>query len=125
AATQYRVPLAGLETIIPTPEASLETSSVSFGEIELGAPPARRTLQLKNTGNVPLAVEQYNTEGPFSARTECPQMLDKGADCDFELFFAPRAPGRASGRLMLHTQAGERAVSLEGFARVVKAEVSP
>jgi hypothetical protein len=78
---------------------------------------AAQTLTLTNTGPVPLDVSVPVVGGDFSATSTCPAALGVNASCTESIVFAPRTGGTRTGTLTIPTGAGNKVVSLSGYAQ--------
>ena len=101
----YKIPIAGVATAPAGPALSISTTSVVFGNVNVGSTSAMHTVTLSNSGNggtvnvtnVALAganVGDFNSAGTCSIGTA----LGAGQGCTLQMTFSPSATGRAPRR---------------------------
>ena len=82
-----------------TPGFSLSATSLSFGNLDVGAT-AAQTLTLTSLATGPLAVPVFTTTGPFAVNTTaCGATVPALASCAITVTFNPIATGPLSGTL--------------------------
>jgi trimeric autotransporter adhesin len=116
----YLIALSGMGqqtgvTIFPT--------SLAFGSLPF-TPSAQASLTegtpldvtINNTGNRPLQLGGFSTEGDFSASNSCGDTVSVGSSCTVTVNFVPTALGNRTGTLTITDNAGggTQSVSLEG-----------
>lgn len=105
----------------PVANATLNSGSTNFGEVELGQS-RDLTYALISTGTLPLQIDAgptLSSTTDFSlVTTDCPQTLAPGAFCTIQVRFAPTSTGIKSTTLSVRTNAegndGERRLDLQG-----------
>jgi Abnormal spindle-like microcephaly-assoc'd, ASPM-SPD-2-Hydin/Protein of unknown function (DUF1573) len=85
---------------------ALTPSSVSFGNVTVGAPNSQ-TIQISNTGTAVLTISQLSVTGTgFSTSSVgLPLSINPGAASTFNVQFAPQSAGSASGSVSLVSNA--------------------
>ena len=114
-------------TIIPTvPNVSLSTSSISFGDIALGASSSAQSITITNAGNAALSVASIAVSGDFSQTNNCGTTLAINATCQVAVAFTPTATGQRTGTLTITDNASgsPQAVTLTGNG-TEQAAISP
>ena len=89
-------------------------TSLSFGTFVLRGDAGRQNVELRNTGNGPIAISNITVSGPFTMTHDCGTSLAPGASCTILLSFNPATLGNANGTLNVVTDAagGSRAIAL-------------
>jgi Abnormal spindle-like microcephaly-assoc'd, ASPM-SPD-2-Hydin/HYDIN/CFA65/VesB-like, Ig-like domain/Beta-propeller repeat len=114
-------------TIVPAvPSVSLSASSISFGDIALGASSSAQFISITNAGNAALSVASIAASGDFSQTNNCGTTLAINATCQVAVTFTPTATGQRTGTLTITDNAGgsPQAVSLSGNG-TEQATISP
>jgi Abnormal spindle-like microcephaly-assoc'd, ASPM-SPD-2-Hydin/Beta-propeller repeat len=114
-------------TIIPTvPKVSLSTSSVSFGDIALGASSSAQSITITNGGTGALSIASIAASGDFSQANNCGTTLAINATCQVSVIFTPTGTGQRTGALTITDNASgsPQAVSLTGNG-TEQATISP
>lgn len=99
---------------------SVSPTSLAFGSqpYSTSAPAAGTALSvtLTNTGDVPLQLNGFSTQGDFTESDTCGSALPVGGICSLTVSFAPTALGHRTGLLTITDNAGGgvQQVSLEG-----------
>jgi hypothetical protein len=112
--------IAGQQTYLVSGVAESGTTSATAMTLPTthnGSNSAAQTLTLTNTGPVPLDVSAPVASGEFSATSTCPAALAVNASCTESVVFAPRTGGTRTGTLNIPTGAGNKVVSLSGYAQ--------
>jgi len=88
--------------------------SMTFGTLVLHADSRLQILELRNTGNGPIAISNITVSGPFTMTNDCGATLAVGASCTIAVTFNPVSLGTANGTLNVVTDAvgGARAIAL-------------
>lgn len=91
------------------PMATLNPTSLSFGNQNVGTISGAKTIQLKNTGNATLTVSSIATTGTnatdFTQANNCPSSLAPGAKCNINVKFSPTATGTRTASLSVSDNA--------------------
>jgi parallel beta-helix repeat protein len=99
-------------------------ASLSFGTLLLHGETRSQNVELRNTGNGPIAISGVTVSGPFTMANGCGTSLAPGASCTISVTFNPANLGTANGTLNVVTDAsgGSRAIALTA---IVIAEARP
>jgi centrosomal CEP192-like protein len=110
------------------PLAVASPPSINFGSVPAGAtsPPPFPFATLKNTGNQPLQIANFNFSGDVAQFSlggntcTAPNVLSPGSSCTVQLSFAPSAPGTFNANLNFTDNSGNvpgamQSVSLTGI----------
>jgi hypothetical protein len=91
------------------PMATLNPTSLSFGNRKVGTTSKAKTTQLKNTGNATLTISSIAITGTnasdFSQTNNCPSSLAAGAQCNINVKFSPTATGTRTASLSISDNA--------------------
>jgi len=103
------------------PQATLSTSSLSFGNQTVGTPSATETVTLKNTGATALAIASIAATGAnpgdfLVTATACPSSLGAGSSCAIGVVFKPSSKTSRSATLTIKDNAlnSPQTVTLSG-----------
>lgn len=99
--------------------ASLDRSSVAFGDVRVGEGGTPQAVTLTNGGDAPLALASISATGAgFSVTHACPAVLQPAEGCALELRYAAGAAGAASGTVAIVHDGigGSRTLSLSASA---------
>jgi Abnormal spindle-like microcephaly-assoc'd, ASPM-SPD-2-Hydin len=92
-----------------TPAASVDHSSLAFGEQRVGTTAAAQVVTLSNTGNATLTVSGISLVGTDSAMfvqtNTCGSTVAVGQSCTVSVTFTPTSPGAKSSSLNVATNA--------------------
>ncbi|MGZ4814453.1 MAG: choice-of-anchor D domain-containing protein [Terriglobales bacterium] len=107
------VPLTGTGT---GPVATLDQTSLAFGNVNVGTNSATQTVKLTSTGDTALSISSIMTSGDYSQTNNCPPSLAVNASCSIQVTFTPTAPGPRAGTLSVTDNAANspQQVSLSG-----------
>jgi len=109
---------AFVATLSPTPVVTLSTSSLSFGNQNVGTTSTPRSLTLTNSGDGALNIGSISPTGDFSQINTCPVSgsLAAGSNCTISVTFAPGVEGTRNGALTITDDAigSPQSVSLSG-----------
>jgi len=97
--------------------ATVSASSLSFPATHSGASSAAQTVTLTNNGSVPVDVSAPSVPSQFSGSSTCASSLAAGASCTVSTAFAPTSGGTKSGTVTIPTGAGNKTVSVSGYAQ--------
>jgi len=93
----------GLGGIGIGPMATLNPTSLSFGNQSVGTTSGAKGLELKNTGNSTLTVSSIAINGTntadFAQTNNCPSSLPPGAHCNISVNFSPTRIGTRTASL--------------------------
>jgi Tol biopolymer transport system component len=106
-------------SVVSTGSFTLQPSSLGFGGVNVGSTIAARRVTVTNTGTVDLTIKWIGIAGPdasqFARRRQCPLVLEVGASCTVDVWFAPTTTGARAARLVVATADGTRhSTSLSG-----------
>ena len=91
------------------PMATLNPTSLSFGNQNVGTTSKAKPIQLKNTGNAALTVTGITITGTnatdFAQTNNCPSSLGPGAQCNINVRFSPTATGTRTALLSVSNNA--------------------
>lgn len=98
------------------PDLALSAQSLTFGTVELGAPPSLQNVMVTNSGTTDVQFSAISASGDFSQTNTCPTILHAGAQCSIAVSFNPSATGTRSGSLSVaaNVSSGPRTISLAG-----------
>jgi hypothetical protein len=118
------IPLSGTGDAVPTPNLTLSTTSISFGQAQIGSK-VSRSLTLTSTGNAPLDINTITLSGAaFSVGTlSLPATLQPNQQLTVTVTFDPTTQGPDAGTLtvMSNDNSGPATVSLGGYGRTAAA----
>ena len=110
-------------------EATLSTTSLTFGTLTIYATSAAKTVTLTDTGVEPLHIQQIAATGDFSETNSCETAfgIPAGSNCTIKVAFSPTARGTRSGALTIRSNAaaGPLTVNLKGTATGAIASLLP
>jgi hypothetical protein len=85
------------------PMATLNPTSLSFGNQSVGTTSGAKGIQLKNTGNSTLTISSIAISGTnatdFTQTNNCPGSLTPGAQCNINVNFSPTSIGTRTAAL--------------------------
>ena len=91
------------------PMATLNPTSLSFGNQNVGTTSGGKGIQLKNTGNAALTISSIVIGGTnatdFAQTNNCPGSLAPGAQCNINVKFSPAASGARTATLTISDNA--------------------
>jgi len=91
---------------LPSPEASLSSSSLDFGDVALGSTSLTKTVQLTNSGKVTLDIHKISTNsGAFITSSTCGDNLSIAQSCSVSCEFRPTSTGITNASLSIDTNA--------------------
>jgi hypothetical protein len=99
------VNLSGNGVLAPGPIVDLPVTAIGFGNAILGGATASQVVTLRNTGGLPLSIQNLYTAGDFIQMNSCPASLASGANCLVNVLFSPLGIGNRTGELVLVTNA--------------------
>ena len=116
--------------VVASPVATLNPTSLTFGQQKVGTTSATQAVTLTNRGQAPLTITSISTSGDFAQTNTCgtlPATLGPGANCVISVGFIPGAAGTRSGALVVADNAADspQTVTLNGTGTVPLASVSP
>ena len=82
------------------PDLAVSTSSLTFGNLDVGAS-ATQSLILTNNASGPIAIPVTTTSGAFTEGSSCPASLTAGASCTVVVTFKPPSTGPQSATFSL------------------------
>ena len=95
--------------------ASVDRSSLTFGNTVVGVTSAAQTVTLTNPGNSSLAVGAAGVSGAYAiSATTCGASLQGGASCTYSVTFTPTVMNSNTGTLTLQNVVDSATVSLSG-----------
>jgi hypothetical protein len=120
---QITVDLNGTGT--PAGDVTLSTTTLALGNVELGQPPATRSVGVTNGSTRAIPIASITITPPFSiASNKCgTASLAAGNTCQIEVAFTPTAAGAVTGLLTLTDGAGTQVVELSGAGQAVPTDI--
>src|SRR5713226_6839552 len=99
-----------------SPGVSLSSSSLSFGNQQVGTTSAAQTVTLTNSGTATLTISSIATTGDYAQTNTCGASVTAGANCTISVTFTPTAMGTRKGTLSITDNASgsPQSVSLTG-----------
>lgn len=97
-------------------QATLSSSSLTFGAELVGVTSAAQNVTLTNTGNAALAITSIAAGGDFGSTNTCSSSLPVGGACTVSVTFAAEAGGARKGSVTLtdNSAGGNQTVALSG-----------
>ena len=77
------------------------SSSVAFGNENVGSTSAAQSVTVSNPGTTAATVSSISAGGPFSQTNNCGSSIAAGGSCAIQVSFTPTASGSASGSLSI------------------------
>lgn len=100
------------------PDYSVSPTSIAFGTVARGSASAARTVTIRNTGSVPLAITTILLSGDhasqFSRVNNCPATLPAAEDCSVRVVFKPTSVGKKNAKLRVNAGGSVTTVALSG-----------
>jgi hypothetical protein len=90
---------------LPTPQAKLNPTSLSFSGQKMGTTSASQAITLSNDGTGPLTISGIATTGDFSQTNACPSVLAVATSCAVNVTFTPTAAGSRNGTVSVSDNA--------------------
>jgi hypothetical protein len=106
------VSLTGTGAAPPTD--TLSPASLTFSGTIIGQSSAAQTVQLTNSGGVPLTSIAAVASGPYQVASNCGTQLAASSACSLSVTFAPTAAGTQSGVLTITDSLKSQTVALSG-----------
>ena len=113
------------------PRVTLNPSTLSFGEVEVGYSSSKMTSTLTNSGTVSLSITKIalsgSDPGAYSETNNCIGTLAANATCTITVTFKPTAEGQqdASVTITDDTSDGSNTLTLTGSGSLPTATLSP
>ncbi|MHB8600371.1 MAG: N,N-dimethylformamidase beta subunit family domain-containing protein, partial [Ktedonobacteraceae bacterium] len=114
----------------PTPEVSLNPTSLDFGTVQVGTPSSPQTVTVTNSGSASLTISNIAISGSnasdFAQTNTCTSAIAPGANCTISVTFTPGASGSRSGTLTLTDNAPDspQTVALTGAGGTATPDIS-
>lgn len=114
-----------------SPVASLSTTTLSFGNQEVGTSSSPQPVTVTNTGNVTLTIASISVaganSGDFSQTNTCGSSVAVNANCTIKVTFAPTGTGARSASLSIADNAANspQAITLAGTGTAPAVGLSP
>src|SRR5439155_22374664 len=89
----------GVWSLSSAPKATLNPTSLSFGNQQVGTTSAAQPITLTDKGTVPLVISQISASGDYSQTNNCGVALLPGVSCTINVSFSPSATGSRNGTL--------------------------
>ena len=106
------VALTGTGAAPPTD--ALSPASLTFSGTIIGQSSAAQTVQLTNSGGVPLTSITSVASGPYQVASNCGTQLAAGSTCSLSVTFVPTAAGTQAGSLTVTDSLKSQTVALTG-----------
>ena len=97
----------GVWSLTSGPKASLNPTSLDFGNQQTGTTGAAKPVTLTNNGTQPLLITTIATSGDFHQTNSCGSALLPGTSCTINVVFSPTATGSRTGTLSVGDNAGD------------------
>jgi hypothetical protein len=112
----------GGSLFLSAPMATVSPSLLAFGAVATGITSGSMAITVTNSGNSPLHVTGAGTTAPFSVTGPvCTSVLDRLANCEIPVVFAPSTPGQQNGQVAIQ----EDAVNSKPLVLVTGTAVTP
>jgi len=100
----------------PTPNASLSTSVLTFGNEVVGTTSQPLIIDVTSSGTAALNISSIATSANFQKIDNCGSTLAAGASCTITVMFTPSATGQLKGTISINNDAtgSPQTVSLSG-----------
>jgi hypothetical protein len=99
---------------------------VSFSAAQLvGTASAPLSVELTNTGTVPIPVRSISASGPFRAGGNCGEEIAVGGSCTVSVVFEPTSAGFQRGYVEIHDGASSKVQVVEASGRGTVVALSP
>jgi hypothetical protein len=110
------ISLAGVGIAPGTPDISLSTDSLAFGNQLIGTTSASKAVTLTNTGTVDLTFNSIAASADFAQTNDCGATLAPDASCTVGATFTPPSAGAFTGTLTIDDDASDspQLVNLSG-----------
>jgi hypothetical protein len=118
------VPLTGTGTV---PIVTLSTTSLTFGNQNVGTTSAPQDVTLTNTGAAPLTISGISATGDFAQTNTCGTSVAAGASCMINVTFTPTAPGVRTGLVSItdNAQGSPQMIALTGTGTAPAVTLAP
>src|SRR5205814_7885522 len=109
-----------ISILFQAPTASLSTSTLDFGNQDIGSPSASQTVTVTNTGSAELLIKDISISGTnagdFSHTKTCGTHLAFDVHCSITVVFTPTNSGQRTASVVLTDNASDnpQSVSLSG-----------
>ena len=90
-----------------TPDASLSTHAVDFGNQLVDTTSGATTVTLTNTGTVPLTITAVTPSTDFATTTDCVGVVAVDASCTIDITFTPPSAGTFTGTVLVDDDASD------------------
>jgi hypothetical protein len=113
-----------------SPQASISTTALAFGNQNLSVSSAAQPVTLTNTGSAPLTVTSVSIGGPnsgdFSQTNNCPASLALNSSCLINIAFTPGATGPRTATLSIsdNAPASPQTLALSGTGAIPQISLS-
>jgi hypothetical protein len=110
------ISLSGTGVAAPTPQLSVNATSLSFGSVTVGSS-GTKSITISNSGNADLTISQITTSGNGfgGSGVTLPLTLTPGQTASYTAQFAPTTTGSVSGQISFNSNSPTNpAVSLSG-----------
>jgi hypothetical protein len=113
AGSPHTVALSGIGL---GPVAVLSTTSLNFGNQQVGTASTPKTVTLSNSGNAPMTITSLTASGDFAQTSNCVSPLAAHTYCTITVTFTPTAAGTRTGAITVNDNAlgSPHTVSLSG-----------
>ena len=108
----------GILEAAPPPAYSVSPTALSFGSVERDSTSAAKTVTIRNTGTVALAIDRIVLAGDdadqFSRVNNCPATLSVTSSCTVKVVFEPTSLGNKVAKLRVNAGGTVTTVALSG-----------
>ena len=103
----------------------MSTTSIQFGDQDVGGITDAKVVKLTNSGNAPLMISGLTVSTDFLETNDCNNYLPTGSSCTISVSFVPTKAGNISGALVISggPNAGTYRVNLSGAGRAYSTNV--
>lgn len=109
------------------PAVFLSTTSVNFGNQQVGVTSAPQVITLTNSQSISLSISSITTSGDFAQTNTCGASLAANSSCTISVTFTPTTSGSRSGMLTVNDNAANtpQTASLSGTGLTSSLSISP
>jgi Protein of unknown function (DUF1573)/HYDIN/CFA65/VesB-like, Ig-like domain len=108
-----------------TPIISFQPSSLSFGNVVVGASSTPLRVTVTNSGDTPVTVAAIQASQGFAQSNTCSDSIAPGGSCDITVTYSAVSPGPSMGTITIVDSASPTPQSIPLTANSVSLDVSP
>jgi hypothetical protein len=121
----FRVAVPGLKGAPAVPADTVSAGTLDFGALALETTSVAQGVQLNNTGNTALVIDQIRASGNYNATQNCGSSLAIGGSCSIAVTFTPEVINVNHGSLSIVSSAGTQTVTLTGIGQQAILSAAP